>query len=450
MYPNYHIFPVAFLQQCNRTRSQCPLAVICACTLQVSNKALLPGAAMFEASAALVSLTATGQIASNMPVLSGLSILSPMIIAQKSSNILQLRLMPITGTISISSLSSLPAKGQHHMHCNSAAINVSDVPVSSQNKVSVPSEGFVEHSCKTCIEVLLECQAGKRQEPTSSTFATIDSSQEQQGSGYFSHPAVADSCLQSGAIHVPMPTDDNNFLQTAPLPVGLNVMLIPSRMEGTSLYGTMGGARILSNSTVLSDYHLVSHQRNAGTFVEIRDLQSKQSAVQPTVERKSAASSGIVYALQWQAATVVASTNSSSVSRKFPQSEIEWTAQPAEGLPVVYRMPASARNSRKHPGENASAARSAAASASSLSAVQILLASGVSSDMRMQLRTHGAISDAVVPVHGIGNGSPEIAAAAAVLKVRIQIFAELLTIGGPVHSFASNKSQTRVLREEHT
>ena len=38
--------------------------------------------------------------------------------------------------------------------------------------------------------------------------------------------------------------------------------------------------------------------------------------------------------------------------------------------------------------------------------------------MRVQLRTHGAIPEVVVLVHGFGNGSPETAAAAAVLKVR--------------------------------
>lgn len=398
---------------------------------------------MFEVSAALVNLTATGQIASNLPVLSGLSILSPMVLAQNRSNILQLRLMPITGTITINSLISPSAKGQNHMQCNSAAINASSMPASSQNEVSVPVEGSVQHSCYPCIKILLACQAGSMQEATSSTFACIESSQEQHGSGYFSHPAVADSCLQSGAIHVPTPTDEATFLQTtAPLPVGLKVMLIPSRMEGTSIYGTMGGAHELPNRTASSDYRLLSHRKNAGTFVEICDLQSKQSTRLSTAPSKSAASSGIVYALQWQASSVVASAESLSRLHEGPQSMIEWTAHPANGSRVAFRMPASACKGRTHPGNIVSAAQSAAAAASSLAAVQAFLASGVSSDMRVQLRTHGAIPEVLVPVHGFGNGSPETAGAAAVLKVRALIIARAMFPDSMhlVHCFACNKS----------
>ena len=374
---------------------------------------------MFELSAALVNLTATGQIASNLPVLSGLSILSPMVIAQNRSNILQLRLVPITGTIIINSLISPSAKGQNHMQCNSAAIIVSDMPASSQNEVSVPVEGSVQHICYPWIQVLLAYQAGSMQEATSSTCACIESSQAQHGSGYFSHPAVADSCLQSGAIHVPTPADDATFSQTtAPLPVGLKVMLIPSRTRGTSIYGTMGGAHVLPNRSASSDYRLLSHQKKEETFVEICGLQSKQSTRQSTAPSKSAARSGILYALQWQASSVVASTESLSRLHEGPQAMIEWTAHPANSPRVAFRMPASACKGRTRPGEIVSAAQSAAAAASSLAAVQAFLASGVSSDMRVQLRTHGAIPEVVVLVHGFGNGSPETAAAAAVLKVR--------------------------------
>lgn len=403
---------------------------------------------MFELSAALVNLTATGEIAGNPPVLSGLSILSPMVIARNRSNILQLRLMPITGVITINSLILPSAKGQNHMQCNSAALNSSYMPARSQTEVSVPVEGSVQHSCHICIEVLLACQPGSLQEATSSTFACIESSQEQHGSGYFSHPAIADSCLHSGAIHVSTPTDDATFLQaTTSLPVGLKVMLIPSRMEGTSIYGTMGGAHVLPNRTASSDYRLLSNQKNAGTFVVICDLQSKQSTRLSTAPSKSAASSGIVYTLQWQASSVVASTDTLSRMHEGPQSMIEWTAQPANGSRVAFRMPASACKGRTRPGEIVSAAQSAAAAASSLAAVQVFLASGVSSEMRVQLRTHGAITELVVPVHGFGNGSPETAGAAAVLKVRAPTITGSLFPDSEclVHSFACNKLQARVL-----
>ena len=268
---------------------------------------MLPGTAMFEASIASASMTATSQTGGPATVQSHLSIVSPMILSDSHSHssILQVDVASITGACTIQSLTLNSVCAQLHMRSNAAA---SPATPTSRLREELSRSGLVlrhgEPPHVVCTDFLL-CEATRKlQLYRGGTLASIDASQSQPDSGYWFHPTVADSCLHTGAIHTsPSPTSSDQFpIATAKVPVGVTALTAPSRVEGLSMHASMGVARQLPDGTLQCSFSIASCQTSRGMCLHISELQVKDLPRTPI----DGTSHGMQYEVDWLASSVVA------------------------------------------------------------------------------------------------------------------------------------------------
>ena len=409
--------------------------------MQVSGQSLLPAAAMYEAAAATISLAATGQPADTSLALAGLAIASPMPIAQHSDSILEVCLAPVTGGMTIYSLNVGAGRRQLHVRTNTsmAMEKVGGVmipgEISSSEANSRPGAVAAPVN-QACAMALMPEAIAKLQRYNGGTVAAIDASQELPSSGYFIHPAVADACFHSGAVFAPVATASEAGAYTkaaAKLPISAAALAVPARLEGSVVFSSMGGARLLPDGTTFSDSRLVPAQSAAGLLLSLSEMQAKpvhsSASAHTTVE---SATNDMLYAVEWRAATVGTAEGSLTMRQKAVPPEVEWAAVPPHGRLKRFKLPASARQNLVAPSSAASAMRAAAVAAGSLAVVQSMLDMAFTPGQRLQLNASGTVAEGLAPVHGLGNGTMHVASAGAILKVCSDCCAALVSVSRPV------------------
>lgn len=339
-----------------------------------------------------------------------------MLTKQKGGALLQISVANMTGVISIHSVRGSAGK-QLHLHSN-AATALNSQHLTSLTQESTPRKQTIAIDSACQILFIIRATA-KVPNGTSGTTATIDASQQQPGSGYNSHPAIADSCLHTGAIFVPVTTasaDDSIQAASAKLPVSVAAITISSQMKGRSVNGCMGGAELQPLGASFCNFHVSGGMDNSEVFLQISKLHAKP-VMRPELSQGVLPLS-ILYEVEWRAAGVGALEGSLSRRIKAPQPEVEWALISPTGLPKPFKMQSSNSGPCMKSASGRSASHVIATTASSLAVVQAVLGMSLAKGRRIQLN-RCSTSECMVAVHGARNqiSSMAAASAAAVLKV---------------------------------
>ena len=435
----------------------------------MSGQTLLPGMAMCEAALAAAGMLLITQPNGSTAALEGISIVAPMAIGTRSDRALEISLLPAAGGLTVYSLAGAAARRQLHMRAT-AALTVSDLPTAPtaalapiaendalQESVVVPGIAHSELSTP-CVAALLGSAVQQLRRFNGGGVAAVDAAQALPGSGYSLHPAIADACLHTGAVFVPVPPDTSaNDLDSAPralatVPVAVAALASPNGMEGAcgGAYGSMGAARLLRDGTSFCDFRLRSAAEELRTVMALAQLQAKPVAGTTSEQQPLTAAQAIesmLYAVEWRVADVGAAEGSLSMRLPTAPRAVEWATVPPNGLLRRFRLPrtavpkALAASSRSRAAARAGV-QSTEAATGSLAVVQELLRMPFAAGQRLQLNTVGPLPDGAAPIDGQPAGALVAASAAAILKVTSLHCC-------PCHSTFGGTSGRRVSTERH-
>ena len=156
---------------------------------QVAGQSILPAAAMFEAAAAASGLAAISVPAGESCALMGVIIAAPLRLSSRGNTLLDIALDATTGTIAAHSLNLLTTERQLNMRA-AAGCCLAAAQAQREGQDEPPHW----HAA------LLQQAAVDMRRFNGSAVAELDVTGEQAGSGFITHPAVADSCLHTGAL----------------------------------------------------------------------------------------------------------------------------------------------------------------------------------------------------------------------------------------------------------
>ena len=417
----------------------------CLCTcVQVSGQTLLPGMAMCEAATAAVSIVMTSQPRSTAAALESISIAAPMAIGTRGDSVLEVSLLPAAGGLTVYSLAGTAARRQLHMRA-SAALTISDRPTASaappasraeqdDTQEAVAKQGVASSQGlrPRCVAALLDSAEQLLQRYNGGAVAALDDTQASPGSGYALHPAIADACLHTGAVFVPVPTSTESDAApraSATVPVAVAALASPSGVESAygGVYGSMGAARLLQDGTSFCDFRLRSAAEEPRTIMALAQLQAKPVAASKSENQPITAAQAIesmLYAVEWRVTDVGAAEGSLSMRLPSAPRAAAWAAVPQNGLLRRFKLPRTAANRVVLAGDGVrdgvgTGAQSAVMAAGSLAVVQELLRMPFAAGQRLQLNTAGPLSDGGAPISGQPAGAMASASAAAILKVEI-------------------------------
>ena len=415
--------------------------------MQVSGQVLLPGMAMFEAALASTDLALATQPVGSLAALEGISIVAPMAIGPRTDNILEVSLAAASGGLTVYSLTGAAARRQLHLRAaatfavtGSVAASEPSVTPASTEQDSSATERVVAAASQMeipCVAALLGSVVQELQRFNGGAVAALEAAQATSGSAYAMHPAVADACLHTGAVFVPVPQSavtgpaDAAPRASATIPVAVAALATPSSgREGISIcggvYGSMGAARIVRGGTSFCDFRMRSAAEEPRTAMALVQLQGKPVSAVAQAEQPIAtaaqAVNAMLYAVEWRVSTVGAAEGSPSLVLPTALHRAEWAAVPRTGLLRRFRLPRSGTltapcsQTRGCPAAWAGA-QCVDAAAGNLAVVQELLRMPFAAGQRLQQNTAGPLPDGMPPLDGLPATAMAAASAAAILKV---------------------------------
>ena len=411
----------------------------------MSGQVLLPGMAMFEAALASAASMLSAQPAGCLAELEAISIVAPMGIGPRSDSILEVSLVPAAGGLTVYSLTGAAAQRQLHLRA-ATAVAVTEVVAAPAVMEPTTSTEQEPHASDTltapvvrmgscCVTALMGSPIQQLHRYNGGAVARLNAAQALPGSGYTLHPAVADACLHTGAVFVPVPPSasadvgDAQLKASATVPVAVAALAAPnSSAEGSQgrsgVYGTMGAARLLRGRTSFCDFSMRPAISEAATIMALAQLHGKPVGVAAQAQQPVTAAQAVeamLYCVEWHVSDVGASEGSLSMLLHTEPQPAEWAAVPKTGLLRRFRLPhsrvASAMRSRGR-ARQTTGAESAEVAAGNLAVVQELLRMPFAAGQRLQLNTAGPLPDSTAPIDGLPAGAMAAASAAAVLKVR--------------------------------
>lgn len=156
---------------------------------------------MFEAAMAAFSTAST---AASATLLAAVAIAAPLVLTSRGDALLDITFAPAMGSLTTHSLNLLTAERHLHLRASAACC--------SPQTTHRPTQGLAGGG-ETAQPVVAPWQAAVLWEAAAEmrrydggTLAALDVAWERDGSGYLTHPAVADSCLHTGAVFTTPPT----------------------------------------------------------------------------------------------------------------------------------------------------------------------------------------------------------------------------------------------------
>ena len=162
----------------------------------MANQSILPAAAMFEAAAAAFSTTSLAAGADAASLLVAVAIAAPLALTARGDTLLDLRFTPATGALAAYSLNLLSAEQQLHLRASAARCSYASA---GGSRDAAGSSGALGASPVPWQAIVMREAAAEMRRYDGGTLAAVDVSREQIG-GYLIDPAVADSCLHTGAV----------------------------------------------------------------------------------------------------------------------------------------------------------------------------------------------------------------------------------------------------------
>ena len=168
----------------------------------MAGRSILPAAAMFEAAAAAFSTANTAAAAGAATLLAAFAIAAPLALTAQGDALLDITFNPATGTLAAHSLNLLTAERQLHLRAAAARFRstaaLSEAPAGSAAVTAAAPAPWQAAVLREAAAEMRRYEGG--------TLAALDVAWEQGGSGYITHPAVADSCLHTGAVFTAPPS----------------------------------------------------------------------------------------------------------------------------------------------------------------------------------------------------------------------------------------------------
>lgn len=162
----------------------------------MANQSILPAAAMFEAAAAAFSTTSLAADADAASLLVAVAIAAPLALTARGDTLLDLRFTPATGTLAAYSLNLLSAEQQLHLRATAARGSYASAGSPGDAAGSSAVLGALPVPWQA---IAMREAAAEMRRYDGGTLAAVDVPRVQDG-GYLNHPAVADSCLHTGAV----------------------------------------------------------------------------------------------------------------------------------------------------------------------------------------------------------------------------------------------------------
>jgi len=402
---------------------------------------------MFEAALASASAMLSTQPAGCLTELEGISIAAPMALGPRSGSILEVSLVPAAGSLTVYSLTGAAAQRQLHLRATAAAAVTEVLAASAATEpIASPEQAVqaydqltaaVSQMSSQSVAALLGSAVDQLHRFNGGAVAALDAAQALPGSGYTLHPAIADACLHTGAVFVPVPPSAADEEADAPargsatVPVAVAALAAPSTAAGVAdtrseMYGTMGAARLLRSGTSFCDFRMRSAATEAGTIMALAQLQGRPVGVAAQAQQPMTAAQAVeamLYTVEWRVSDVGASEGSLSMVLPTEPQTAEWAAVPKTGLLRRFRLPRSRMATTlqlqsRGPASQRAGAQPAEVAAGNLAVVQELLRMPFAAGQRLQLNTAGPLPDGMAPIDGLPAGAMAAASAAAVLKVQ--------------------------------
>ncbi len=402
---------------------------------------------MFEAALASATAMLSTPLAGCLAELEAISIAVPMALGPRSGSILEVSLVPASGGLTVYSLTGAAAQRQLHLRATAAAavVDMLAVPAVTGSMTSTEQElhaydqltAAVSQMSSQSAAALLGSTTHQLHRLNGGAIAALDAAQALPGSGYNLHPAVADACLHTGAVFVPVPSSAADFDADAPpkgsatVPVAVAALAAPSSTSDgaetrSGTYGTMGAARLVRGGTSFCDFRMRPAASEAGTIMALAQLQGKPVGVSAQAQQPMTAAQAVeamLYTVEWRVSDVGASEGSLSLLLPTEPQAAEWAAVPKTGLLRRFKLPRSreltaVQLQSRGRGSQRDGAESAEAAAGNLAVVQELLRMPFAAGQRLQLNTAGPLPDGMAPIDGLPAGAMAAASAAAVLKVQ--------------------------------
>lgn len=172
----------------------------------MGGQCILPAAAMFEAAIAALSTASTA--AASATLLTAVAIAAPLALTSRGDALLDITFAPAMGSLTTHSLNLLTAERQLHLRASAACCS----PQTTQRRTQGPAGGTeaAQPVVTPWQAAVLREAAAEMRRYDGGTLAALDVAWERDGSGYLTHPAVADSCLHTGAVFTapPAPSQD--------------------------------------------------------------------------------------------------------------------------------------------------------------------------------------------------------------------------------------------------
>jgi hypothetical protein len=425
--------------------------------MQVGKRAILPGAAMFEACAAAAAMLQDETRSGARATLQGTSIAAPLQLQQQgpaaAAVLLECSMDAATGRVELASI--IPAvkrqQEQRSVHCHGYVTMV--------RKIAAVSDTTAGKQPTGALAAVLSMQTPPQ--PSTSMAATLTIAAA-GASGYFLHPAAADATLHLSAVAAATAsgTSSSPAQPVTRVPTGLGCLMVPQAPACGTLHPIASPEADLqhprSDSSLRCSFRLAEPVPSAVSAFRLCDLVIKEMPVaspQPSApagaqqqqrqDAPAAASADVLYEIQWQAANAGSLTE--STSSPAPE-QLSWKRaarlKSSGKLPDIPQLSAPAKFVANLGGSNRSS--SAAAAQATLHGLELLqrTAAQLPASSSLQLATRGAFQP--LPAAGRQQNGVAAAAGAAIAALAKVAANEYPTAGITTADSAPSSAQSLV------
>lgn len=415
------------LLSCMGCRSSAGTVLMLPINVQVGKRPILPGAAMFEASAAAAATLQDESRSESRAALQGTSIAAPLQLQQHgpaaAAVMLECSMDAATGRVELASVTPVGKRQQQQrsIHCRGHVVTVQEIAA-----VCHTPAGRQPAAVQAAF---LSTQTPPQ--PSTSIAATLTIAAS-GASGYFLHPAAADATLHLSAVATATAagTSSSAAKPVTRVPTGLGCLMVPQAPASGTMHPIASPEATLqqprSDGSLRCSFRLAEPVPSAVTAFRLYDLIIKEI---PTAEPQPSAATGaqqqqrqdapaaspadVLYEIEWQAANAGSLTEpvSSPAARQLSWRRAETLAASGKG-PDILQLSAPAKLVVKVGAYNRSF--SAATAQATLHGLELLqrTATQLPASSSLQLATRGAFQP--LPAAGRQQDGAAAAAGAAV------------------------------------
>ncbi|KAK9803914.1 hypothetical protein WJX72_004698 [[Myrmecia] bisecta] len=344
----------------------------------IQNRALLPGAAMFEMAAAAAQ-TLAGNPTNGRSLILGITISAPMVLTPGADALLSCAVSYESGRLEIRSGSAAQQHNQVHLTGRAGCeAGLTSPPATS-------ATAALSNGSQSVLQTLTPARAATQTLPTAVASVALQPVLGEQPSGYTMHPAVLDSCTHTAAAFAASRGASSEGLTR--IPAALEAFSARKSASPTTTAWCRGTLQqMLADGSVLTSFAILIAQ--AAPAVTISGFLAKVVRAAGLARKSAGAAVATTeYEIVWQAEATAQAGRALSAAAPGPCDDglLQWQVSAPHAARLTYAM-TYAMTKTTH--SFSSPAGSALASVALLQSVVRTAAAGSA----VQLRTRGAFS----------------------------------------------------------